>query len=180
MDAVIKKTESGPDLVSEVMKLSGVDIRPCLQCKKCSNGCRVARMADAPPSEVIRRLRFGADDSILDCTLVWLCVSCDVCHERCPMRIDMAGVMDALRAISVKRNRKSQQGDVPMFDRFFLRTVKLFGRTYDIGMIAAYKIGSSSYLRDAAKFPAMLFKRKIALFPSLKADKKYTKRIFQR
>jgi hypothetical protein len=55
----------------------------------------------------------------------------------------------------------------------------MFGRTYDLGMIAAYKIGTSSYFQDTDKFPMMLQKRKIALFPSFKADKKYVKRIFK-
>jgi hypothetical protein len=55
----------------------------------------------------------------------------------------------------------------------------MFGRTYDLGMIAAYKVGSSSYFQDTDKFPMMLKKRKIALFPSFKGDKKYVKRIFK-
>ena len=56
----------------------------------------------------------------------------------------------------------------------------MFGRTYDLGMIAAYKIGTSSYLQDTDKFPMMLKKGKIALLPSFKADKKYIKRIFKK
>jgi hypothetical protein len=54
----------------------------------------------------------------------------------------------------------------------------MFGRTYDIGMIAAYKLGSANLLQDTDKFPMMLMKGKIALTPSFRADKKYTNRIF--
>jgi hypothetical protein len=96
------------------------------------------------------------------------------------MKIDMAAVMDALRIISVKKNAAKQKGNVPLFNRLFLRTVGMFGRTYDLGMIIAYKIGTSSYFQDAEKFPMMLQKGKIALFPSLRADKKYVKRIFDK
>jgi len=86
--------------------------------------------------------------------------------------------MDALRVIAVRKNLSKQKGNVPLFNKSFLKTVKMFGRTYDLGMIAAYKIGTSSYFQDTDKFPMMLKKGKIALFPSFKADKKiYQKNI---
>ena len=56
----------------------------------------------------------------------------------------------------------------------------MFGRTYDLGMIAAYKIGTSSYMQDTDKFPMMLKKGKIALLPTLKADKASVKRVFNK
>ena len=92
----------------------------------------------------------------------------------------MAAVMDALRVIAMRKKVARQKGNVPLFNKSFLKTVKMFGRTYDLGMIAAYKIGTSSYFQDTDKFPMMLKKGKIALFPSFKADKKYTNRIFGR
>ena len=91
----------------------------------------------------------------------------------------MAAVMDALRSIALKKKVNGKKGNVPLFNRAFLKTVKLFGRTYDLGMIAAYKAGTSSYLQDTAKFPMMLRKGKISLFPSFRADKKYVNRIFK-
>jgi heterodisulfide reductase subunit C len=94
------------------------------------------------------------------------------------MQIDMAAVMDALRMISIKKNIARQKGNIPLFNKWFLKTVSMFGRTFDLGMIAAYKVGTSSYFQDADKFPMMLQKRKIALLPSFKADKKYVTRIF--
>ena len=57
--------------------------------------------------------------------------------------------------------------------------MRLFGRTYDLGMIAAYKIGTSNFMQDTERFPMMLKKRKIALFPSFKGNKKFIKQIFK-
>jgi len=88
--------------------------------------------------------------------------------------------MDSLRIIAVRKNASRQKGNVALFNKSFLKTVSMFGRTYDIGMIAAYKLGTSTYMQDTDKFPMMLLKGKIALTPSFKADKKYTKRIFAR
>ena len=180
MSIIIKKENTETSLQLSVKEISGVDVAACLQCKKCTNGCPVTTLVKVPSSEIIRRLQLNMSDSILNSDLVWMCASCETCFSRCPMHIDMAAVMDALRIISVKKNAAKQNGNIPLFNRWFLKTVGMFGRTYDLGMIAAYKIGTASYFQDTDKFPMMLRKRKIAIFPSFHADKKYVKRIFQK
>jgi heterodisulfide reductase subunit C2 len=180
MAIVISKDAKNGNLMTDVQKLSGVDISSCLQCKKCSNGCAVTGITTTHPSDIIRMLQLNVGDKIFDSDLVWMCASCETCFERCPMKINMAEVLDALRVISVQKNASKQKGNVPLFNRSFLRTVKMFGRTYDIGMIAAYKLGSANLLQDTDKFPMMLAKGKISLTPSFRADKKYTNRIFGR
>jgi heterodisulfide reductase subunit C len=177
MPLVINKEKSDTGLMQSVKDISGVDVAGCLQCKKCTNGCPVTPMVSVTPSEIIRRLQLNAADLIFNSDLIWMCASCETCFSRCPMHIDMGAVMDALRIISVRKNAAKQKGNVPLFNRWFLKTVSMFGRTYDLGMIAAYKIGTANYFQDTDKFPMMLQKRKIALFPSFKADKKYLKRI---
>ena len=180
MPLLISKKKKEAGLYNEVREISGVDVAGCLQCKKCTNGCPVSTMVQVPASEIIRRLQLNEGDSLLGNDLVWTCASCETCFSRCPMQIDMAAVMDALRIISIKKNIARQKGNVPLFNRWFLKTVSMFGRTFDLGMIAAYKVGTSSYFQDADKFPMMLQKRKIALLPSFKADKKYVTRIFEK
>jgi len=180
MTIVISKDKKADSLINDVREISGVDVRSCLQCKKCTNGCPVTGLAIVPPSEIIRRLQLNQEDDILESDLVWMCASCETCFTRCPMKIDMASVMDALRIMAVKKKASKQKGNVRLFNKSFLTTVRLFGRTYDLGMIAAYKAGTSSYLQDTDKFPMMLRKGKIALLPSFVADKKYIKRIFKK
>ena len=180
MSIVVKKGRQAENLLDIVKKISGVDVSSCLQCKKCTNGCPVTGMTQVPPSEIIRRIQLNIGQHIFDSDLIWMCASCETCFSRCPMQIDMASVMDALRTMSVSKKAATQKGNVPLFNKSFLKTVRMFGRTYDIGMIAAYKLGTSSYLQDADKFPMMLKKGKIALLPTLKADKTYVKRIFDK
>jgi len=179
MDVIISKDRKENTLLDDVIALSGIDISACLQCKKCSNGCPVNKMTKSSPSEVIRRLQLGLSGSVLNSDLVWMCASCETCYSRCPMKINMAMVMDALRIISVKKNSLKKKSHVSIFNKSFLRTVRIFGRTYDLGMIAMYKVRTSSYLQDTEKFPMMLKKGKIALLPSFKADRSYVKRIFK-
>ena len=180
MSIVVKKGSQAESLINTVKKISGVDVCSCLQCKKCTNGCPVSGMTKVPPSEIIRRIQLNIGHHIFDSDLIWMCASCETCFTRCPMKIDMASVMDALRTMSVKKKATIQKGNVPLFNKSFLKTVRMFGRTYDLGMIAAYKVGTSTYFQDTEKFPMMLKKGKIALLPTLKADKTYIRRIFDK
>jgi heterodisulfide reductase subunit C2 len=124
-------------------------------------------------------LHLGQGDELLNSDILWMCVSCETCSTRCPMGIDVAAVMDALRKLAVQRGAAKPEGNVPLFNRAFLKTVQVFGRTYDMAMITAYKLGSGKLMADTEKFPTMLKKKKIALLPPRGADRKAVRRIFK-
>ncbi|MGA2279786.1 MAG: 4Fe-4S dicluster domain-containing protein [Verrucomicrobiota bacterium] len=174
----ISKKKNG-SLRKAVEEISGVDISVCFQCKKCSSGCPVAKLTKSRPSEIMRQLHLGAGNELLESDLVWMCASCETCSARCPMGIDVAAVIDALRRLALARGASKQKGNVPLFNRAFLKTVETFGRSYEIGMITAYKLGTWKLMNDTEKFPAMLKKGKIALLPPRGGDRKTVKRIFK-
>ena len=176
----IKKSNDTQRLLDSVRKMADVDLSICFQCKKCSSGCAVAGHSQSPPSEIIRRLHLGAGNELLGSDLIWTCVSCETCFARCPMGIDMVAIMDALRALAVERKAATPKGNIPLFNRSFLRTVRFFGRTYDLGLMATYKIGTASYLQDSDKIPMMLKKKKIAMLPSWGGSGKTVRRIFKK
>jgi heterodisulfide reductase subunit C len=175
----IKKHKPALGLKDAVEKICGVDLGLCFQCKKCSSGCPVAKLATSRPSEIMRRLHLGAGNELLETDLVWTCASCETCSARCPMGIDVAAVIDALRKLALERGAPKPAGNVPLFNRAFLRTVEMFGRTYEIGMVAAYKLGTGKWMNDTEKFPAMLRKKKISLLPPRGGDRKTVGRIFK-
>jgi heterodisulfide reductase subunit C len=179
MAITITKNKSAKSIAWQVREISGVDLSVCYQCKRCTSGCPVSAMAQCPPAEVMRRLHLGAGDELLASDIVWMCVSCETCSARCPMGIDVAAVMDALRKLARQQGATKVEGHVPLFNRAFLKTVQLFGRSYDLAMIAAYKLGSRKLMADTDKFPTMLKKRKIALLPPTGADRKTVRRIFR-
>lgn len=180
MTVKITKSNAAKNIISAVENLASVDLSECYQCKKCSCGCPVSGHTQSPPSEIIRRLQLGAGDEILNSDIIWICSSCETCFARCPMEIDLAAVMDALRVLAVERQAATPKGDMPLFNRAFLKTVNVFGRTYDLAMIAAYKIRTSTMMQDMDKFPSILKRRKIAILPPRGADKKTVQRIFNR
>ena len=173
------KKKTSPGLKHAVEQICGVDLGVCFQCKKCSSGCPVAKLAKSRPSDIVRQLQLGAGDELLESDLVWMCASCETCSARCPMGIDVAAVMDALRKLALERSTSKLAGNVPLFNRAFLRTVERFGRTYEIGMVTAYKLGTGKWMNDTEKFPTMLKKRKISLLPPRGGDRKTVSRIFK-
>ena len=176
----IKKTKTGGGLKDAVERIADVDLSVCLQCRKCSSGCPVGKLAKTRPSEIMRRLHLGAGDELLESDLLWMCVSCQICTTRCPMGIDVAAVMDALRKLALVRGASKQEGNVPLFNKAFLKTVEVFGRTYEMALITAYKLGTGKLMNDTEKFPTMLKKGKISLIPSLGGDRKTVRRIFKK
>jgi len=96
------------------------------------------------------------------------------------MQVNFPAVIDALRSLSVEKGIKAPQGKMPLFNRMFLENVRIFGRSYDLSMIAGYKLGSGKIMDDAGKFPTMLRKGKMAVLPPSGADKKAVRRIFDR
>jgi len=178
MAVILTKDKTAQALIERVEEISGVDLSACYQCKKCTSGCPIAAKVKSSPAEIIRQLHLEAGNELLDSEIIWACASCETCTNRCPMGIDGAAIMDALRKIA--REKKTAKSNVPLFNWAFLKSVQLFGRSYEIGMIAAYKLRSRTFMQDTDKFPTMLKKGKLALLPSLDADRATVRRIFKK
>jgi heterodisulfide reductase subunit C2 len=176
----IKKEHAGAGILELVEEISGVDVALCLQCRRCTNGCPVSAHTESSPSGILKKLQLGADSEILDNEMIWLCASCETCYARCPMDINSAAVMDALRVLAEKRDAKKPAGNMPLMNKILLATMRVFGRTYDLGAMMLYKVGTATYFKDTEKVPMILRKRKIALFPSPGADRKIVKHIFKK
>jgi heterodisulfide reductase subunit C len=180
MTIKIAKIGNQTRLIGRVQEMAGVDLSLCYQCRKCTAGCPVSGLAGMTPAELIRRLQLGAGDEILESDLVWLCLSCETCYTRCPMRINAAAVMDALRALAVEKGAREPAGKISLFNKLFLNSVRRYGRSYDFQALAAYKLGSGNVAGDLAKLPAMLAKGKMAVLPPSGGDKQAVRRIFQK
>jgi len=178
MTVILTKDKAAQALIKRVEEISGVDLSACYQCKKCTSGCPISDKVQSSPAEIIRQLHLEAGPELLDSEIIWACASCETCTNRCPMGIDGAAVMDALRKIALEK--KAAKGKVPLFNWAFLKSVQLFGRSYEIGMIAAYKLGSRTFMQDTDKFATMLKKGKLAILPPRGADRAMVRRIFKK
>lgn len=119
-----------------ILEFSGENVFACYQCKRCTNGCPVVEYFDIPVHELIRRLQFGQDDACLRAKTTWLCATCQTCNTRCPQGIDVAHIFDIVKIEAQKRGLKPAEPPVKMFYTSALRGIKLFGRMYELGLMA--------------------------------------------
>jgi heterodisulfide reductase subunit C len=103
---------------------------------------------DLLPSTVIRLVQYGEVQQAASAQSPWQCVACLTCSTRCPKSVNIAGVMDALKQISLeKKCVHPKQKRIVAFQRSFLNAVKRNGRINEIEMVAEYKI--RGFLGDA-------------------------------
>lgn len=142
-----------------------IDVHTCYQCGRCSAGCPVADFFDLQPMEVVRLAGYGMEERLLSSTTIWLCASCDTCATRCPNSIDITGLMDVLRELALRKGVSPAVPQVPAFHLSFMESVKRWGRTYEIGMIGAYKLRSRDFMGDMKLGLSMFMKGKLSLVP---------------
>ena len=110
---------------------------------------------------------------------IWLCASCEACTTRCPMGIDIAAVMDALRMLAIERKVAVPDSRGKHFNRSFLSSVRHHGRVFEVGMLAAYKLRTGDLFSDVDKVPQMLAKGKLSLLPHRSESAKRVRELFR-
>jgi heterodisulfide reductase subunit C2 len=171
---------NGTALADEVQRRSGTPVGACFQCHKCASGCPIGPEMDFLPSQIMRLVHLGAADEALGSQAIWLCASCETCTTRCPMQIDIAAVMDALRMMAIERKVALPDAHGRQFNRSFLGSVRRHGRVFEMGMMTAYKLRTLDLFSDVGKVPAMLAKGKLALLPKRSGAAKEVREVFRR
>ncbi|HNW52008.1 MAG TPA: 4Fe-4S dicluster domain-containing protein [Prolixibacteraceae bacterium] len=174
------------DLIYNVKQQTGVNIRECYQCGKCTAGCPVAEKMDLRPSVIMRMIQSGNNeemDQILRSYTIWLCLTCETCYSRCPMEIDIPKVMDYLRQRSLAEGKVNPEArKIVAFHKSFLNTVKRNGRLSELFLTIDYKmrsLGSGTLFQDMTVAPGMISRGKLHLIPEQIKDKKGFSRLFK-
>jgi heterodisulfide reductase subunit C len=118
----------------EVESASGEKVSLCYQCRKCSSGCPVTFAMDYLPDVILRMVQLGFKDRVLGSSTIWICASCETCTTRCPNGIDIAGVIDTLRRMTLAEGRAAPLAvkDIPKFHEAFLSSIKAGGRVNEV------------------------------------------------
>jgi len=98
----LSRKKVGSEFVKRVNEISGQNVLTCYQCGRCSAGCPLTFAMKDLPNQVIRLVQLGLEEDALASNTMWVCASCLACHARCPRGVDLAKVMEALRAIKLR------------------------------------------------------------------------------
>jgi heterodisulfide reductase subunit C len=153
----------GGGLAFEVKERSGASPMSCYQCAKCSSGCPVAGRGDFRPHELVRMVQMDQREAVLSSRFIWECTACQTCATRCPQKVDIAVMIDALRAMSRGARSVEPSTAVPIFNDIFLDAVRERGRVFELGLMIRFKLRAKRLFEDAGKAPMMLLKGKLAL-----------------
>lgn len=162
-------TPSKNPLLSLIEEQTEQDAFSCYQCGKCSAGCPIIHFMDLGPQRVLRGIQMGQKDALLQSTTIWLCAACQTCNTRCPRKIDIPRIMDALRGLARRENVKIGQPTMTAFHDVLLKDVELTGRLYEAGLFGGYVL-KSMQIADGIGLAfrqglTMLAKGKIGILP---------------
>ncbi|MDG4561865.1 MAG: 4Fe-4S dicluster domain-containing protein [Candidatus Competibacter sp.] len=184
MNSSLKNAKQTTSLASKVQATAGVELTHCYQCGKCAAGCPVAGDMDMPSCQVLRLLQYETpefDQQVLQSESIWLCLSCDTCHSRCPQTINTPKIMYFLREEAVRLGLAHPKSkDAQAFHKAFLGSIARHGRLHEIGMLMNYKVRTGHLLQDMTLGSKLYQKGKLELLPHGIEDKAAVKRMFQR
>ncbi len=177
------------DWSARVEELSGAKLNDCYQCGKCTAGCPRAEVMDVPPTRIMRSAQTGDVLEVAKARSIWQCLSCQTCTARCPKNVEVAGVVDALRQISIETNTFSDESlKVVSFQKAFLRSVRRNGRTNETEMATDFearyffrRFDVANVVRVGLLGPKMIARGKMHFkLGSPVKDKALVKRIFDK
>lgn len=103
------------DKREEILRISGVDVRKCMRCGKCSGTCPSYDEMEFHPHQFVYMVETGNIEPLLNSKSLYKCLSCFACVERCPRGVEPAKVVEAVRlaAIRQKGNNHLKANMVP-------------------------------------------------------------------
>jgi heterodisulfide reductase subunit C len=158
---------------------SGQNVAACYQCGNCTAGCPAAFAYEMQAHQIMRAVQLGLKDEVLSSPSLWYCLSCGTCALRCPNNIGVAEVMETLRHTARREGRVR----APAINRFwlsFLEMVRRFGRSYELGVMALYKIRSGRLFGDMDIAIPALSRGKLGMLPHVVKGNGEVGRIFER
>jgi heterodisulfide reductase subunit B2 len=161
-------TTINPDLARRIQQELGQNVYLCYQCVKCTSGCPLGEYFDWQPNQIMRALQLGQEDIALRSQTPWLCACCQTCSTRCPQGLDITAIMEFLTREALKRGIKPQIPEVDNFNKAFLREVRLWGRSYELGLMAEMKLrnlGKHRLMEDLDLGMKVIAKNKLPFIP---------------
>ena len=78
----------------------------CYQCAKCTSGCEAHKLLELEPHKIVALLKRGLIDEMINSDIIWTCMSCFKCRERCPQKIAPVEILFALKNLAVASGKQ--------------------------------------------------------------------------
>jgi len=78
----------------------------CYQCAKCTSGCEAHKLLELEPHKIVALLKRGLIDEMVNSEVIWTCMSCFKCRERCPQKVAPVDILFALKNMAVASGKQ--------------------------------------------------------------------------
>lgn len=78
----------------------------CFQCGKCTSGCEAHKLLELEPHSIVALLKRGLIDELVNSDVIWTCMSCFKCRERCPQKVAPVEILFALKNLAVASGKQ--------------------------------------------------------------------------
>ncbi len=82
---------------------SGVNVRKCMRCGKCSAVCPSYDEMEYHPHQFVYMVEKGDIEPLMASESLYRCLTCFACVERCPRNVEPAKVVEAVRLAKVRQ-----------------------------------------------------------------------------
>ena len=77
----------------------------CFQCTKCTSGCEAMKLLELEPHSITALAKVGFIDQLINSELIWTCVTCYKCKQRCPQKVSPVDIMYVLKNIAILQGK---------------------------------------------------------------------------
>ncbi len=107
--------ESKNKIRDEIIRRSGVNVRKCMKCGKCSGTCPAYDEMEYHPHQFVYMVETGDIEPLLNSKSIYRCLSCFACIDRCPRGVEPAKIVEAVRLEVIRKqgNNHLTADDVP-------------------------------------------------------------------
>ena len=99
----------------QILRESGVNVRKCMKCGKCSGTCPSYDEMEYHPHQFVNMVECGDIEPLLQSESLYKCLSCFACIDRCPRGVQPAKVVEAVRLVAIRQqgNNRLTPNDIP-------------------------------------------------------------------
>jgi heterodisulfide reductase subunit C len=162
----------------ELKEVLGLDIEVCLECGKCSGGCSNGHIFDYTPRKIVQLVKLGFEDTLMKMDALWICLSCQLCLDRCPAGIDIPRILDYLREKARRKGITVTRPNVLLFQELMLESIRKRGKVAEFPLMLKFNFKSGQYLKDAGLGMKMFAKGKLSLLSPGVQNKEDVRRLF--
>ena len=100
------QTEIKKEINDRLCKLRDELSDYCFQCAKCTSGCEAHKLLELEPHKIVALLKRGLIDEMINSDVIWTCMSCFKCRERCPQKVAPVEILFALKNMAVASGKQ--------------------------------------------------------------------------